>query len=291
MRYHPCLMTERADLLDLCDRMPAFPASVQRVLALASDMNTAPKELVRVVEHDPVLTLKLLKIANSAYFGLSRPIVSINHAVVYLGINTVRHVALAIAAIGAIPRQNSANFDTDDFLLHSLCTAVITRSLARKMRVAEVDAANYFVAGLLHDIGQVVFSQFEAPAYKEVLQTAQEKMRPIYSSEQDRFGADHSELGALLGERWQLPKRLTKAIRLHHVPPSRPGRNPMRDCLFVANLLSARLHLPTNGPPAMEEADLPAWVFQQFGGDFDSILQHLDGIESELAVATEMFHQ
>jgi len=273
----------------MCDRMPAFPASVQQVLSLASDMNTAPKELVRVVEHDPVLTLKLLKVANSAYFGLSRAIVSINHAVVYLGINTVRHVALAIAAIGALPRKNSAHFDTDDFLLHSLCTAVMTRALARNIRIPEVEAANFFVAGLLHDIGQVVFSQFEPDTYRKVLQRSKKEGCPIYVSEQSSLGADHSELGAMLGERWQLPKALTEAIRMHHIPPRKSGGNPMRECLFVANLLSARLHHPKNGPPAMEEAELPAWVFSRFGTDFDTILHQLDDLESELALATEMF--
>ena len=118
------------ELLEMCERMPAFPASVQKVIALTSDINSSPKDLVKVIDHDPVLTMKILKVANSAYFGLSRKIVSINHAVVYLGLNTVKHVALAIAAIGSLPRENNADFDMDDFLLHSLTTAVLTRSLA-----------------------------------------------------------------------------------------------------------------------------------------------------------------
>jgi putative nucleotidyltransferase with HDIG domain len=280
---------ERTDLLEMCDRMPAFPASVQQVLALASDLNTAPKELVRVVEHDPILTMKLLKVANSAYFGLSKAIVSINHAVVYLGINTVRHVALAIAAIGVLPRNNSAKFDTDDFLLHSLCTAVMTRALARHIRVPEVEAANFFVAGLLHDIGQVVFSQFEPESFRGVLEHSNKENCPIYVSEQALLGVDHSELGAMLGKRWQLPANLNEAIRLHHVPPARPGGSAMRECLFVGNLLSAQLHAPKNGPSAMTEAELPGWVFRQFGGDFDTILRQLENVEAELAIATEMF--
>ncbi len=268
--------------------MPAFPASVQQVIALASDINTAPKDLVRVVEHDPVLTMKLLKVANSAYFGLSKPIVSINHGVVYLGINTVRHVALAIAAIGVLPRENSAHFDMDDYLLHSLCTAVVTRSLARKLRIPEVEAANFFVAGLLHDIGQVVFAQYESAAFKGALEQAQREGSPIHLAEAARLGASHAELGALLGERWQLPGNLTHAIRLHHDPPVSGGTDPMRECLFVGNLLSARLHSPKNAPPAMTEADLPRWVFQQFGSNFASILDELDHVESELHFATEM---
>ncbi len=268
--------------------MPAFPASVQQVIALASDLNTAPKELVRVVEHDPVLTLKLLKVANSAYFGLSRPIVSINHAVVYLGINTVRHVALAIAAIGVLPKKNEAQFDMDDFLLHSLCTAVVTRALARQIRIPEAAAANFFVAGLLHDIGQVVFAQYEPETFKGVLAQARRDNMPIHQAEEIGLGVNHSELGALLCETWQLPKELTDAIRMHHYPPASGGRNAMRECLFVGNLLSAQLHAPKNGPPAMDESELPAWVFKQFGNDFNAILTQLDNVDAEIAVATEM---
>jgi len=272
----------------MCERMPAFPASVQQVLALASDIDCAPKNLVRVIDHDPVLMLKILKVANSAYFGLSRKIISINHAVVYLGINTVKHVALAIAAIGALPRKNSADFDMDDYLLHSLCTAVVTRSLARRIRVPEVEAANYFVAGLLHDIGQVVFSQFEPDRFKVALDAARKEGRPMHEAEQHHLQATHSELGALLCERWQLPEELTQAIRLHHVPSGGKTRNSMRDCLFVANLLSAHMHAPKNAPVALDEAEMPAWVFRQFGPDFRHIIAQLEDLDAELAVATEM---
>ena len=272
----------------MCERMPAFPASVQKVLALTSDINSSPKQLVKVIDHDPVMTMKLLRIANSAYFGLSREIVSIHHAVVYMGFNTVKHVALAIAAIGVLQRENDAGFDMDDYLLHSICTAVLTRSLARRMRVPEVDAANYFVAGLLHDIGQVVFAQFQTAAYRDVLQDARARKQPVYMSEHEILGATHMELGALLGEHWKFPAQLVKAIRMHHVPGSGKADSPMRDCLFLANLLSARIFEPKNGPPAMVEAQLPAWVFRRFGSNFDAILAELSDVEVEMSIATDL---
>ncbi len=282
------MTVQKPNLIELCEKIPAFPASVQQVLALTADLNSSPKQLIKVIDHDPVLTMKLLKVANSAYFGLSRDIVSIRHAVVYMGFNTVRHVALAIAAIGVLQRENDAGFDMDDFLLHSLCTAVLTRSLARRMRVREVDAANFFVAGLLHDIGQVVFAQFERDAYQKVLHCAREERTPVYLAEERMLGATHMELGALLGEHWKFPNTLVQAIQMHHVPSSGRQKSTMRDCLFVANLLSARLYEPKNGPPAMEEADLPAWVFRRFGPDLDTILADMPDVEGEMAFATEL---
>ena len=81
-------------LMTAIDRMPAFPKSVQQVLELTRDLNCAPRDLVQVIERDPVLTVKILKVVNSAYFGLSRPVTSVNHAVVFLGFNTIKNLSL-----------------------------------------------------------------------------------------------------------------------------------------------------------------------------------------------------
>ena len=272
----------------MCERMPAFPASVQQVISLTSDINSSPKQLVKVIDHDPVLTIKILKVANSAYFGLSRKIVSINHAVVYLGLNTVKHVALAIAAIGSLPRDNDAGFDMDDFLLHSLTTAVLTRSLARHMRVPEVEAANFFVAGLLHDIGQVVFAQFKHKEFAQALEKCRTEGMPLHDAEHAIIGHDHCEVGAVLCESWSFPESLVSAIRMHHVPSAGRNDDAIRKCLFVANLLAARVNAPANAPSGMSEADLPPWVFRTFGNDFDTIIDGLDGLQSDLQQATSL---
>lgn len=276
------------ELVEMCERMPAFPASVQKVLALTSDINSSPKDLVKVIDHDPVLTMKILKVANSAYFGLSRKILSINHAVVYLGLNTVKHIALAIAAIGSLPRENNADFDMDDFLLHSLTTAVLTRSLARQLRIPEIQAANFFVTGLLHDIGQVVYAQFRPDEFGKALLAARETGRPLQELEEEHMGHNHSEVGAVLCETWEFPDDVVAAIRMHHVPGTGRTGGAIRQCLFVANQLSARISDPTNAPSTLQEDELPPWIFRTFGNDFDTIIQSMTGLESDLQQATSL---
>ncbi len=282
------MSTVSDELLELCERMPAFPASVQKVITLTSDINSSPKELVKVIDHDPVLTMKILKVANSAYFGLSKPIVSINHAVVYLGLNTVKHVALAIAAIGTLPKENDAGYDMDDFLLHSLTTAVVTRSLARVIRIPEGDAANFFVAGLLHDIGQVVFAQFKPTEYQQALKEAWSMNAPLHEREIAMFGHDHCELGAVLCQTWSFPEPLVTAIRMHHIPGTGKNDSPVRKCLFVGNLLATRVNPPTNWPVCVSEEDLPPWVFRTFGNDFETILDNMHGLQTDLQQATSL---
>ena len=99
---------EQAKIAEMIESMPAFPKSVQQVLALADDINCNPRELVRVVEHDPVLTGRMLRVVNSAYFGLSRRISSVKEALAFIGLNTLKNVALTLAAVGALPRENEA---------------------------------------------------------------------------------------------------------------------------------------------------------------------------------------
>ncbi len=282
------MSTVAPELVAMCERMPAFPASVQKVITLTSDINSSPRDLVRVIDHDPVLTMKILKVANSAYFGLSRKVVSINHAVVYLGLNTVKHVALAIAAIGSLPTENDAGFDMQDFLQHSLTTAVITRALARKIRVPEVDAANYFVAGLLHDIGKVVFAQFRPTEFRGALSAARERGVPLYQTEEEFIGHSHAEVGAFLCESWDFPATLVGAIRAHHIPGTGRTEERIRHCLFFGNVLANHLFESVNAPVSATEDDMPPWVFRMFGNDFDSILGSIEGLQTDLDQATNM---
>ena len=111
------------------EKMPAFPKSVQRILELTRDINCKPKELVGVIEKDPVMTIKLLRILNSAYYSFPNPITSVHQSVVYLGLNTIKHMALSFATVGVLPPDNDAGFDINSYLMHSLTTATIARML------------------------------------------------------------------------------------------------------------------------------------------------------------------
>ena len=125
---------DQARIAKMIGEMPAFPRSVQQVVELTGDINCAPRELVRVVEHDPVLTGRMLQLVNSAYFGLSRRIESIKEAVVFIGMNTLRHMALTLAAVGALPPVNKAGLNMDDYLRHSLAVGAVSRWIATRCR-------------------------------------------------------------------------------------------------------------------------------------------------------------
>jgi putative nucleotidyltransferase with HDIG domain len=254
------------------EKMPAFPKSVQRILELTRDINCEPKELVMVIEKDPVMTMKLLRILNSAYYSFPKQIISVNQSVVYLGLNTIKNMALSFAAMGVLPQQNAAGFDIQRYLLHSLTTASLARTLCQKFGGGgDIDPADCYIAGLLHDFGKVVYAQFMPSEFKQALILSSEQAISLHVAEQRIIGADHSLVGAMLVGKWQFPESLADAIRHHHSEIS--PENTVQCCLFVADQISKKLSMGNSGNLLVEE--LPPALVERFGGDMDSIIARL----------------
>lgn len=277
-----------ADILKLVDRMPAFPQGVTRVLDLASRADCSPKDLVRVVEQDPVMTMKILKLVNSAYFGLSRPINSINHGVIFIGINTIKNLALTIAAMGMLPSRNDAGLDMNQFLLHSLGVAGLSKRLASYMGVPEKEGSDYFISGLLHDFGKVVLAQFKAQDFAKALQLAADGSRPLYLCEQEVLGMDHAEIGGMLAESWKLPTPLTLSIRYHHLDHELPD-NRLRDLVHAANQLVHGAGFGASGNVCREA--LPPGIQARLGMSLDELGQALGDIRAEMDKARAFISQ
>ncbi|MBG0777733.1 MAG: HDOD domain-containing protein [Desulfovibrionaceae bacterium] len=205
------------------DKMPAFPKSVQRVLALAADIDCSPADLVDVIKHDPIFTLKVLKVVNSPFVGLRQKITSINQASVYLGVNTLKNLALGLASIGALPRRNKAGFDMEAFWLHSLATGVAARELAAELKLETTLREDLFSAGLLHDVGKAVFALYMPEEYRLVLaELAAAPQTSLLRAEAAALGLSHPQMGARLARKWALPALLHDALALHHTTDAAP---------------------------------------------------------------------
>lgn len=252
------------------DGMPAFPKSVQRVLELTRDVNSTPKELVEVIDKDPVLTVKILKVVNSAYYSLPKQITSVGHAVVYLGFNTIKNLALSIAAIGMLPKSNEAGFDGQQYLLHSLATAAIAKQLGQK--VDDADPMDCFIAGLLHDFGKVVLAQFMPQEFRAALQVSQAQGSSLHLALREVLGgADHAVVGAMLVEKWRFSPHLVEAIRHQYGPEV--ADSGIVACVFGANQISKKLHFGDAGNSLIEE--FPTTVARRLGGTLDEVIVSL----------------
>ncbi|MGE5468349.1 MAG: HDOD domain-containing protein [Ignavibacteria bacterium] len=267
------------------ERMPAFPQSVQKILDLTRDINCLPKDLVTVIEKDPVMTMKILRVINSAYYSLPAKITSVNQSVVYLGLNTIKNLALSIAAVGMLPRFNTSGFDIQRYLLHSLTTAAVARQVAVHYARGQLDPSDAYIAGLLHDFGKAVFAQFMAAEFHEALARTRERNMPLHLAELEVIGANHALVGSMLATKWQFPEHLIACIRDHHDADAEP--TPVMDCVRVADQICRKLAFGDGGNPWRE--DEPIVAPQRFGS-FEAVIEALGDLEKIVSDA-QMFAQ
>lgn len=256
------------------DSMPGFPHSVQRILVLTRDMNCSPKELIQIIEQDPLVTVKVLRVVNSAHYSMPKQVTSISHAVVYLGLNTIKNIALGIAAIGVLPTIHMGGFDGQQYLLHSLATAGIAKQLA--YRVGDADPMDCFIAGLLHDFGKVVFAKALPLEFRRALEVSQWHETSLHQALRGTIGVDHAVVGAMLVEKWRFAPQLVEAIRSQN--GDAPLDNGMAACVFAANQISKKLGLGFGGNRFVEP--LPPSVAQRLGGDLDAVIASLGNIRA-----------
>ena len=256
------------------DGMPAFPKSVQRILELTRDVNSTPKDLVEVIDKDPVVTVKILKVVNSAYYSLPKQITSIGHSVVYLGFNTIKNLALSIAAIGMLPKDNASGFDVQQYLLHSLATAGLAKQLAGKVK--DADAMDCFIGGLLHDFGKVVFAQFMPNEFSAALSISQTNGTSLHAALQQTIGVDHVIVGAMLVEKWRFAPHLVETIRHQRVSDFKD--TDMIACVFGANQISKKLKFGFGGNPCIDE--FPVSVQNRLGGTMDEVIASMGDLNA-----------
>jgi len=280
---------EQVEILKLVEKMPAFPQAVTRVLELTAKAECSPKELVQVIEHDPIMTVKILKLVNSAFYGLPRPINSINHGVVYIGINTIKNLALSIAAIGMLPKKTSIDFDMDEFLLHSLGVGAVAKKLAGRLGFNDKDAADFFIAGLLHDFGKVVLAQFKGEEFQQALQLAGSGNISLAAAEQSIFATDHAQIGGLLAETWKLPPNLIDSIRFHHEPEANSHDNALIDCIYAANAIVNSIPVGFSGNHHVDE--FPERIEQLFRADLTTLKEQLGDLSTEIQQARAFISQ
>lgn len=269
------------ELTKLVEKMPAFSNSVHQILQLTADINSSPKDLIEVIERDPVLTFKVLKLVNSAYFGLSREVTSIKKSVVYIGLNSIRNVAISLAAIGALPKEHKASSGyIDNFWRHSLETATLSRLIGRKKSIPENILSDYFVAGLLHDIGQLTIAIFFPDEFKQVLELSKQQQLSIQQCEQQILDTDHAQVGAMLAAHWKLPDNLVQCIRHHHSLNELDSAPVIQQTLFVANQASKILTEENQRISLIETA--PDYILQWLGMPIQDILDNIPNVQEEI---------
>lgn len=201
------------ELVDSVDKLLSLPDAAIRLNTLLTDPYVTIGEIAEVVSLDPALAARLLRIVNSAYFGLRGRVDTIAKAVSMIGISELHSLVLATSAALAFRKISSRLVDMEAFWQHSVRTALAARGFAGTSLKSHRERV--FLAGLLHDVGQLVIYQ-QLPAQATAVLEAVRAGHPRDASEQALLGFTHAEVGATLLERWNLPGSLTQPVRYHH---------------------------------------------------------------------------
>ena len=234
------------DIILKVEELPALPHITYRVLKLTSDPKTSIAELANTIVKDQVLTAKVLRMANSVYYGYARRIYSISEALIILGFSTVRNLVLAASVYTVMDKELQGYFlPKGDLWKHCMSTALIARSLAKKVNYELPDQA--FIAGLLHDIGKIVLNTYMKESFHSVIEKVNKENIPFMDAEQQILGFDHAIVGSRVAEKWNLPQELVEAIASHH-SPSRAEINPKLTSLtHIADAASMAMGIGLGG--------------------------------------------
>jgi putative nucleotidyltransferase with HDIG domain len=245
--------------MDSLEMLPSLPRVVSELLRLLGERDYSMHQLMEQVRQDPALTARVLKVANSARFGRTREIESLNQALVILGEGEIQCLVTTISVMRAFDfGQQGGHVQQDHFWAHSVGCAEMTQQIAASfgLRFHGTD----FIAGLLHDVGKVVLDQHFHEEFMACIELTKTMGLPLFEAERRLLGVDHAEVGAWLAMRWDLPGSLVEAIRCHHDSDVDSVNRQLVACVRLANHLvkGESMSVLGEGVPWSIELD-PSW--------------------------------
>ena len=269
------------------DKMPSLSTTVSKVLEICSRPDTVPNDLNRVVSLDPVLAGQVLKLINSAYYSLMNKVTSLTRAIIMLGLNTVKNLALSTAIIRSVGQaKKSQALPIREFWAHSIAVGVMAKLLATARDLPLAEREEYFVAGLLHDLGKIPFGD----EYAQVLARVQATQVPLVTVEQQLLDLDHEEVGAMIAAKWKLNAVITDAICHHHAPElAAPGHRDLVATVALADFYVCLFDIGDAGNRYPDPSRL-AGLLEQCRLHWGDIVDLAASVEAEIRKA-EIFLQ
>lgn len=204
-------------IVNKVDDMKALPEIINKVIELTDDPDSNVHDMEKVILQDQVLTTKILRLANSAYYGYARKISTVSQATVLLGFQAIKGIALASTVRTYLMDElRGYSLDKNELWSQSQTCAIISRFIAKSIKYSNPEEA--YIAGLLRDIGKTILNQHMEKEYMEVLSKMEEGNMSFLDAEKEVLGFGHTEIGEKIAEKWDFPKDLVEAIGYHHTP-------------------------------------------------------------------------
>lgn len=261
--------------------LPTPPIVFHQIQKVISDPKVSSSQIAKILAEDPAMSVKVLKLTNSAFYGLSREIESVKEAVVIVGLEAIRNLVLSASVLDMFKGKTVDVEFQEKFWRHSLSTAICSRIMARRLRHrGMVDPDTAFSAGLLHDIGKIVLCCFLATEYTRYAEERQkDSTLPTFALEDAVLGYNHSQVGSILATQWKLPHKIIDAISFHHTPQLDSDADPITFVVYLANYVAKKAYLDP-----IQEAHLI--------GDVDArVIEYMMVSETDLAEFGEQLKQ
>ncbi len=277
-------MDQLVDIARKTGDLPALPQVASRVMQMVSDSDTSAADLEKVIMKDQALAARVLKIANSAAYGLRSSVTSIHQAVAILGLRTLNSLVIASSA-GPLFASKKSSFKDKILWEHSLSVAVTSKLIAGIEAYPDPEAA--FVGGLLHDIGKVVLDKNSCEDYELIVARVFNEGITFVEAEQDTFGFTHAEVGGLVIKKWKFAPIQQDVVQYHHCPEK--GKVDPKFCAVIslANSLCTKLCIGPERRPDLDLSEEPGNKI--LGIDSDRLEALAETVQETLAEDKQIF--
>ncbi len=274
------------DIVEGVAEIAPLPEISLRVYDMLQDPFFSAVQVGETIRLDPGLTTRVLKVVNSAFYGLARPIETVPHAIAMMGASDLRALVLTAAVSNSLHALAPRGFDLHAFWQHSVFAALAARRLGRECLVENTEPL--FVAGLLHDVGRLVLYHEHPELAERIFEGTIEKLDGRWEVEQGLVGFDHAEIGAALLRRWQLPESIWEPVAFHHQPEKAQNQPLAAAVVHIANHV-ANLAFSEDADrlaPEQRDATVEAVAWSRTGLDaqvIEPVLAEAEGRFGELA--------
>lgn len=226
-----CTLT---DLVARVEALPPLKANATRLIDVISNPSSTLNEIVETIRYDQAITAQVLRLCNSAYYGLSRQVGSLDDAIRFLGTSKVMQLVMAAHTRGLLGKQQEGyGIRPGGLWEHSVGVALATQYISQRLGYDQ--SGMLFTAGLLHDVGKVILNEYVAEEFSQIAQSVMQENTSFLDAERDVLGYTHSEVAQQVALAWKLPEQIAVAMRYHHEPELLNPPNSAVDIIHLAD--------------------------------------------------------
>lgn len=240
------------------EEFPTLPTVYMALNEVISNQNSTAADVANVISADQACSTKILKTANSSIYGFRGKIDSVAQAIFFIGFQEVKNLVLTLGIMDIFRKTICGSaFNPVDLWKHSIGVGTITRTLGEELKVGDIE--NYLLAGVLHDIGKLLFLRSLETEYMKTIHYAIDNKIGVRTAEVEIMGITHTLAGELVADRWRLPVQLKNAIRYHHSGMVKNNMNKLVACVHLADILARMYEMGNGGDMIIPEPNSRIW--------------------------------